>query len=94
MAEARDLLSTYGHRNIYNMDRSGIFYRKDPRCTYLTASECRAFTRRTEMQNLKQRVSIVICANVNGSHMFFVQCIGKSENSMCLRLAEFTPLRT
>ena len=58
-----------------------------PSRTYLTAGECRASTRGTEMQKHKQRVTIVMCINADGSHAFPVYYIRKAEIPMCLQLS-------
>ena len=94
MEEIRGILSTYELKNIYNVDESGLFYRMGPNRTYLTASENRAETRGTEMQKYKQRVSIEMCVNADGSHAFPVHYIGNSRNPMCLKSAQFSHLKS
>ena len=94
MQETRGILSTYELKNIYNVDESGFLYRIGPNRTYLTASENRAETRGTEMQKYKQRVSIEMCVNADGSHAFPVHYIGNYRNPMRLRSIQFSHLKS
>ena len=86
MAIIRDIASTYEAQNIYYMEESGLLYRMGPNRTYLTAVECRASTRGTEMLKHEQRVTVVMCINAYGSHAFPVHYTGKAETPICLRL--------
>ncbi len=65
----RDICKEYNVTNIYNMDKSGIFYRMGPRQTYLSASETRDTVRGTEFGKHKERVTIVFSCNADGSHL-------------------------
>ena len=76
MIEIRDVLSQSDPKNIYSMDESGLFYRLVLSCTYQDASKKRSDTRRTELQKQKRRISIVMCADSDGSNILPVSYVG------------------
>ena len=55
MAEISSIAQGYQLRNIYNMDKSGLFYRMRPRISYLSPDEKRKEVRGTELQRHKFR---------------------------------------
>ena len=85
MNELRQIVSEYEVRNVYNMDESGLFYRMGPRRSYLSANERRSQTRGTEFNKHKERVTIVLSCNADGSHILPVQYIGSAANPRCFR---------
>ncbi len=66
--EVRTIRNPYPLHNIYNMDESGSFYRLCPRMSYLSSKESRASAHVTGLQHHKNRISIVLCVNSDGSH--------------------------
>ena len=93
MQEIREVSAQYQLKNIWNMDESGLFYRNGPRRSYLTSNENRSETRGTELQTHKQRVSIVMAVNADGSHSFPEHYIGQSQNAVCFRPQHFNYLK-
>ena len=67
------------------MDESGLFYRMGPSRTYLSGSESRKNTRGTEMTKHKERVTVVLACNADGSIFLPVNYIGASKKPRCMR---------
>ncbi|KAI1005789.1 hypothetical protein K3495_g2427 [Podosphaera aphanis] len=66
------LLSGYASRDIFNADETGLSYRMSPNQTI--------FARQTEgMKQDKTRMTILFCANADGSEKFPPLSIGKSQ---------------
>ena len=64
-----------------------------PSRTYLIVAKCRVSARGTEMQKHKQRVTIFMCINADGSHAFPVYYAEKAKTAMCLRPSEYKHLQ-
>lgn len=64
---------------IYNADESGLCFRMLPDKTYVTASEKTAPGRITA----KERITILLCANADGSHKVTPLVIGKAKKPRC-----------
>ena len=77
MQKILDTMPKYSPENVYNVDKSGLFYRMGPSRTYLLAEENRAETRGTSMQKHEYRITIVLCVNADGSHKYTAKYIGK-----------------
>ena len=93
MREIREITSQYCLKNIWNMDESGLFFLNGPRRSYLTNNENRSETRGAGLQTYKQRVSIVMAVNADGSHSFPVHFIGQSTNPICFLQQRFVYLK-
>ena len=93
MQQFHDISSQFDDRNIYSIDKSGLFYCMGPRMTYLTRDEDRSSTRGTELQKHKQRFSIVMCVNADGSHTLQVSYIGTAGNPKCFKDPRFTSMK-
>lgn len=81
----QDKCSRYSPDRIYNMDETGLFYRLEPDRTLATR-------RLAGRKKNKERLSIALCANADGSHKLNPLIIGKSANPRCfknLRLQNF-----
>ena len=75
-SEISSIASAYPLLTIYNMDESGLFYRLRPRMSYLSLEEIHATVWGTELQRHKNRISIVLYVNGDGSHTASVWYIG------------------
>lgn len=64
---------------IYNADESGLNYRMLPDKTFLAANEKTASGRKT----LKERITILLCSNADGSHKVKPMFIGKFKKPRC-----------
>ena len=85
ISEIKDQFANSNTRNIYNVDKSGLFCRMVPSRSYLSSNEQRKETRGTEFFKHKIRVTIIMCVNADGNHLLPVNYIGKSEHPICLR---------
>jgi hypothetical protein len=66
----------YEPKNILNADETGLFYKAMPNKTM--------FYKNLACNNvIKDRLSILICANMDGSKKFKALVVGKSENPRC-----------
>jgi hypothetical protein len=67
---------SYPLERIYNMDETGLFYRLEPDRTLATQ-------RLSGRKKNKERLSIALCANSDGSHKLKPLIIGKSKKPQC-----------
>ncbi|CAB5357732.1 unnamed protein product [Rhizophagus irregularis] len=74
----RERCSNYPLKRIYNMDETGLFYRLEPDRTLATK---RLAGRKVN----KERLSVALCANADGSHKFKPLIIGKFERPRCFK---------
>ncbi|GBC40583.2 CENP-B homolog protein 2-like [Rhizophagus irregularis DAOM 181602=DAOM 197198] len=74
----RELCSNYPPERIYNMDETGFFYRLEPDRTLATK---RLAGRKVN----RERLSIALCANADGSHKLNPLIIGKFERPRCFK---------
>ncbi|CAB5355892.1 unnamed protein product [Rhizophagus irregularis] len=74
----KELCSNYPPERIYNMDETGLFYRLEPDRTLATK-------RLSGRKVNKERLSIALCANADGSHKLKPLIIGKFEKPRCFK---------
>ncbi|CAB5357059.1 unnamed protein product [Rhizophagus irregularis] len=74
----RERCSNYPLERIYNMDETGLFYRLEPDRTLATKHLA---GRKVN----KERLSVALCANADGSHKFKPLIIGKFERPRCFK---------
>ena len=74
----KDVLSKYQPADIYNVDETGIFYRMPP-----IKSLAQGPLHGTKQ--FKDRITIALCANVDGSDYIKPLVIGKSANPRCFK---------
>lgn len=67
--------------NVYNADETGLIWKSMPATTMATAAEKEAQGRRES----KERVTILVCANVTGSHSITPLVIGKADRQRCFK---------
>ena len=72
----RALTTSYAPCDIYNMDETGLFYRLTPNSTLATGA-----VRGTK--KCKDRLTVALCANADGSHKCKPLVIGKSKRPHC-----------
>ena len=73
-----DKCANYPLERIYNMDETGLFYRLEPDWTLATK-------RLAGRKKNKERLSIALCTNANGSHKLRPLIIGKSAKPRCFK---------
>ena len=94
LEEIRNIVFQYSMANVYNVDESGLFHRCGPSRTYLMQNEQRETTRGTSFQKHKNRVTVTLCVNADGSHILPVVYIGSSREPRCFRTGRYEHLRS
>ena len=75
-----EILQEYEAKNIYNCDESGLFYRVLPNRTLaFKGQKC------SGGKMSKERISVLFCANMDGTDRVPLLCIGKSHNPRSFR---------
>jgi|GraSoiStandDraft_52_1057288.scaffolds.fasta_scaffold34078_1 hypothetical protein len=72
----KNICGTYPLERIYNMDETGLFYRLEPDHTLATR-------RLSGRKKDKERITIALCANADGSHKLDPLIIGKFAKPRC-----------
>ena len=83
-----DILSRYSASEIYNVDESGLFYQCLPNNTFTLPAEKAS----RGMKESKQRLTMLIGANMSGEDKLDPLIIGKSANPCCFRGIRHIPL--
>jgi len=78
LPEIREKLSQYEWRDIYNMDETGLFYR-------MQADRSLATKQLEGKKKDKERITIAVCSNGDGTDKLPLLVIGKSENPRCFK---------
>jgi len=74
----REKYAAYPLERIYNMDETGLFYR-------LESDRTLATKRLSGRKKNKERISIALCSNADGSHKLKPLIIGKCAKSRCFK---------
>lgn len=75
-----DILTSYAPRDIYNANESGLFYQMLPKRTLAQkGASCHGG------KQSKQRVTMLLCVNMDGTDKRKVLIIGKSVNPRCFK---------
>jgi len=78
LPELRKLLDGYPLKDIYNMDETGLFY--------MLSGDTGLATKQLEgKKKMKQRLSIAICCNGDGTDKLPLLVVGKSANPRCFK---------
>ena len=78
IVEISEIIKKYCKKNVYNMDETRIFYRMIPSKTVCKNS-------RKGFKNFKDRVSVMLCANMDASDKLNPLIIGKSKKPRCFK---------
>ena len=81
------IISNYDPENVYNMDKTGLFFRLLPRYTLLLPCEDISSTR--GKKKAKERVSLVVCTNATRTHKIPCTLIGKPKVPACIKNREW-----
>ena len=77
--ELKKTLSKYSPRDIYNIDETGLFFRMPPSKSLTTAPQ-------HGTKQFKDRITIALCTNADGSDKIKPFVIGKSANPRCFKI--------
>ena len=83
MNELHAQLRDYEPAHTFNMDETALFYILMPRCTYITNTEGRKTTRGTKNMRNKDRLTVILCANADGSIKVPIAVIGAAVFGWC-----------
>lgn len=78
MDDLRTLCTEYEHRNILNMDETGLNWKSSPNRTLATKS-------RAGGKKAKDRITLALTSNADGSEKFEAWVIGRSKNPRCFK---------
>jgi hypothetical protein len=78
-----DIIKEYDPEQVYNMDETGLFYRQLPQYSLLMPNEDVSTVR--GKKKIKDRVTLVVCANATGSHKISCALIGKAKSPACIK---------
>lgn len=81
------LIKDYQPRNVFNADETGLWFRALPDGTFCFRGEAA-----TGSKKAKERLSILFCANSDGSEKLKPLVIGKSKNPRCFKQAGHLPV--
>ncbi len=84
MTKVRNTLQNYPKANIYNMDEKGLFYTQLPKITHTILDEDDdSQNKGSKMMTGKERITLVVCCNVDGTHQIPPAVIGKAQKPRC-----------
>lgn len=73
MAHIQTILATYNRCDIYNMDETGLYWRKAPNITLATEAQ-------PGMKQDKSQITACMCSNADGSDKVDIWFIGYYQN--------------
>uniref|UniRef100_H3AH01 HTH CENPB-type domain-containing protein n=1 Tax=Latimeria chalumnae TaxID=7897 RepID=H3AH01_LATCH len=76
----QELLSSYNAEDIYNADETGLYYRATPDSSMVF---CKTVLSR--LKKAMDRITLLVCANMNGSDRRKLLVIGKSQCPCCMK---------
>ena len=81
------ILERYSEDDIYNADETGLFYCMQPsRTMHYRGERC------TGGKQSKERLSVLVCANMSGTEKSKLLVIGKSEKPRCFKNVKTLPV--
>ena len=78
LQELRDIIAEYEPRDVFNLDETGLFYNQVVKRTY-------AKERISGTKIKKERITVVLMCNADGSFKFDQVFIGKAEKPRCFK---------
>lgn len=76
---ALEAIQSYAMRDVFNMDETGLFYRMTPDRSLTTANSTKG------VKKAKDRITVALCTNMDGSEKLKPLVIGKSKNPRCFK---------
>ena len=84
MKTIREIANQFGPSLTYNMDETGLMYKCLPNCGYVELEKKR-ITRGSKTMNAKDRITLYIFMNADGSDKYPLVMIGKAKKPRCFR---------
>lgn len=85
-SDLQDLIAQYSPQNVFNFDESALFYRLPPNKTLATV-------KRNGKKGEKDRVTVGLCCNMDGSERMDLVVIGKSKQPRAFRQVRLDQLK-
>lgn len=82
-----DIISNYDEKDIFNADEAGLFYKMTPNQTLKQKGE-----KCVGGKLSKVRITVLVCANMNGSEKQKLTVIGKSQKPRCFKNVKKLPV--
>ena len=76
---AREVISKYEPRDVFNMDETGLFFKMTPDRSLTTADDTKGVKRQ------KDRITVALCCNLDGSEKMRPFVIGKTLKPRCFK---------
>jgi hypothetical protein len=87
VTKLKEIIKDYEPMNIFNADEFGLFYKLMPNSTYIfNGKKCKTG------KKSKERITVLVCANMNGSEKLKLVVIGKSQNPRCFKNIKKLPV--
>ena len=83
----QQLLQGYSPQDIFNADETGLFWRLLPDKTFSFKGDCHGG------KKSKERISLLVCSNMDGSEKLPLLVIQKFAKPRCLKLANLLPVQ-
>ena len=81
------ILQSFKPRDIFNMDETGLFFRMTPdRTLTFTGDSCHGG------KKSKERMTVAVCANMDGTEKLELLVIGKFQNPICFKNVKKLPV--
>ena len=74
----RKVTAEYDPALVYNMDETGLFFKCLPNRSYVSEDEVKT-ARGTKLMKVKDRVTLVVCSNADGTQFLPPTIIGKAK---------------
>lgn len=76
--EIKKIIMTYSSKDIFNMDETGLLFKEIPIKTI-------SYSSKKGFKKIKERLSIVLCCNADGTEKYPLTIIGKSKKPRCFK---------
>ena len=80
----REKIKQYSPANVYNMDETGLFFKALPNRSYLKKKDTKN-ARGTKLMKAKDRVTLYVTTNADGTDKVPLSLIGKSKTPRCFK---------
>ena len=84
MEKIRAAVQEHGLEFTYNMDETGLFFKLLPNRAYVKNEETKV-ARGTKLMKAKDRVTVYVCTNGDGTDLVPLSIIGSAKNPRCFR---------
>lgn len=83
-----NIISDFADRDVFNVDKTGLFYKCTPDKTMVFKKETVSGGKHS-----KDRITVLVGANMDGSEKLPLLIIGKSQNPRCFKNVKSKPVQ-